>query len=108
MDSFHVLSEDVFCFTFAEHLRLDGGFKGESVLHFTNLLEDVFHLLRIGKELLLLTVLLDGDHTAVFALRGLDTHLEVADYDGQVYQFPDAYHRSGETLLAVIRLVSYV
>lgn len=68
LDTFHVLSKDVFGFTFAEGLRLDGGLEGETVRHFTNLLEDVFHLLRVGKELLLFAVLLDGDHTAVFAL----------------------------------------
>ena len=100
------LSEDVLCSTFAEGLRLDGGFEGEAIGHFTHLLEDVLHLLRIGEELLLLTVHLDGNDTAVFSLTGLHSSLEVFYYDGQVHQLADAYHRTRKSLLAVFGLVS--
>ena len=100
------LSEDVLCSTFAEGFCLDGGFKREPIWHFTHLLEDILHFLRVGEELLLLTVHLDGNDTAVFALTGLHSSLEVFYYDGQVHQLADAYHRTRKSLLAVFWLVS--
>lgn len=95
------LCEDVLCSTFAEGFRLDGGFKWESVWHFTHLLEDILHLLRVGEELLVLAVNLNGDNAPVFSLAGLYPGLKVFDHDRKVYQLADAYHRTRKSLLAV-------